>query len=361
MFVSINYRLGVFGNLAGTVLSDAGVTNMGFRDQRQALFWVQENIGAFGGDRRRVAIMGESAGTDSVGLHMLARGGTDEGLFQRGIAQSGGPLSSGAFSTVARLDADFAKVLAATNCTGTPNPLLCLRSAPAVTLNSVSHSVAAINAVDSDLVRAPTSEMLGSDSFIKVPLLIGSNRNEGSVFMSGAVNNESDLSQLITSRASPYPIPAANLSFFLQTYQDPAVLSSPDAGLGTVLASPSGTACGASWGAATLWATDYIVAAGRRLAAKAWARNDVACYSYLFDAPTANVDRETQGATHAMELPFTFGDQNGVGWEQDPFPVAKVDRTKYRALSQRMARRWIGFIVNGDPNLLSKCSSLMLI
>lgn len=46
--VSINYRLGPLGYLA---LESAGLTgNYGTQDQLLGLQWVQENIGAFGGD-----------------------------------------------------------------------------------------------------------------------------------------------------------------------------------------------------------------------------------------------------------------------------------------------------------------------
>ena len=57
--VSINYRLQAFGYLYGTEVLKAGVTNLGFRDQRLALHWVQENIAPFGGDPTKVTIWGE--------------------------------------------------------------------------------------------------------------------------------------------------------------------------------------------------------------------------------------------------------------------------------------------------------------
>ncbi|PNS18187.1 Secreted lipase [Sphaceloma murrayae] len=359
MFVSINYRLGVFGQLSGSTLKSAGVTNMGFRDQRQALFWIQENIHAFGGDKTRVTIMGESAGAGSVGLHLLAKGGVNEGLFHRAIAQSGGPLPSGPLPNMTRQDSDFALVLRNTNCTGAADPLLCLRRVPAQVLNPLSFLVAAINSVDNDLIPALPSQLLRENSFIKVPLLIGSNRNEGTVFIVNSINNASDLSALITARVSPSSIPPAALSLLLETYQDPAILTASDAGVGTVNPSPPGLQFGALWGSATLFASDYIIAAGRRLAARTWARNNVSCYSYFFDTPTFNVDRTTRGATHAQELPFTFGNQNAIGWELgDPYPSNKAERTKYRALAKSIVRRWIGFVVDGDPNTFNSYDDL---
>ena len=55
IFVAINYRLGGFGFLPGKEVSAAGVSNLGLRDQRLALEWVQENIAEFGGDPEKVS------------------------------------------------------------------------------------------------------------------------------------------------------------------------------------------------------------------------------------------------------------------------------------------------------------------
>lgn len=64
--VTINYRLNVFGflgskELASTTL-DKSCGNFGIQDQRLAMKWVSEHIGAFGGDSEDVLIFGESAG-----------------------------------------------------------------------------------------------------------------------------------------------------------------------------------------------------------------------------------------------------------------------------------------------------------
>lgn len=58
--VSIAYRLSGWGFLASQEVMGSGNTNIGLRDQRLALHWLQENIGAFGGDAGKVTIWGKS-------------------------------------------------------------------------------------------------------------------------------------------------------------------------------------------------------------------------------------------------------------------------------------------------------------
>lgn len=96
--VSINYRLSAYGWLWSTDVVNKGVANLGLRDQRLALHWLQENIAAFGGDPSKVTIWGESAGGVSVGNHLLAYNGRNDGLFRGAISESG-PLGLGLLST----------------------------------------------------------------------------------------------------------------------------------------------------------------------------------------------------------------------------------------------------------------------
>ncbi|XP_077986322.1 acetylcholinesterase-like [Glandiceps talaboti] len=85
ILVTINYRLGALGFLS---TGDSVIPgNYGMLDQIEALKWVQNNIAVFGGDPKKVTIFGESAGGISVSYLMLSP--LSEGLFQRGIMQSG--------------------------------------------------------------------------------------------------------------------------------------------------------------------------------------------------------------------------------------------------------------------------------
>jgi len=87
--VTIQYRLGAFGFLYGETSDAQG--NVGLHDQILALKWIQQNIGAFGGNSHEVTIFGESAGGMSVGALVLSP--LSSGLFRRAIVQSGAPNS----------------------------------------------------------------------------------------------------------------------------------------------------------------------------------------------------------------------------------------------------------------------------
>lgn len=89
--VTINYRLGGLGFLKlDHLLGEqfASSANAGLLDQIAALKWVRDNVAAFGGDPSRITIAGVSAGAKSV-VNLMASP-MAEGLFHRGIIQSGG-------------------------------------------------------------------------------------------------------------------------------------------------------------------------------------------------------------------------------------------------------------------------------
>uniref|UniRef100_A0A3B4A8A1 Carboxylic ester hydrolase n=1 Tax=Periophthalmus magnuspinnatus TaxID=409849 RepID=A0A3B4A8A1_9GOBI len=85
--VSMDYRLGAFGFLvSGKDPLTSAVGNYGILDQQAALLWVQRNIAVFGGDPGKVTIFGESAGAQSVSLHLMMQSSAP--LFRQAVLQS---------------------------------------------------------------------------------------------------------------------------------------------------------------------------------------------------------------------------------------------------------------------------------
>ena len=69
IIVVIQYRLGAFGFL---YTQERTPSNLGLWDQRLALQWIQNNIIAFGGDKQKVTLFGESAGSIAISCHMVS-------------------------------------------------------------------------------------------------------------------------------------------------------------------------------------------------------------------------------------------------------------------------------------------------
>lgn len=94
--VTTNYRLGPLGFLAHPGLDKESPNNLsgnyGLLDQVAALQWVRRNIGAFGGDPSRVTIFGQSAGAESIYIHLVSPVST--GLYSQAIIQSGPLLNN---------------------------------------------------------------------------------------------------------------------------------------------------------------------------------------------------------------------------------------------------------------------------
>lgn len=86
--VTVNYRLGVFGNLAYPGQPDGGT--FGLLDQLAALRWVRANAAAFGADPHNVTAAGESAGAMSICA--LLTSPEAKGAFDKAVMESGSCL-----------------------------------------------------------------------------------------------------------------------------------------------------------------------------------------------------------------------------------------------------------------------------
>jgi len=203
--VTINYRLNAFGFLPHPALEDP-TGNFGLKDQVFALQWVQDNIGDFGGDAGNVTIFGESAGGHSV-LSLLVSSVRNSGLFHKAIVQSGSysPTQT-ALGTVGYygLGLPFADLLgypsgtgagpcSVANCpddhTCTTNEGIraCLRSLSVdqiMTTQRASLAWSWISPVYQTGTFLPKNiaTALNDGDVANVPVMIGSNLNEGSLF-----------------------------------------------------------------------------------------------------------------------------------------------------------------------------------
>lgn len=201
--MTINYRLSAWGFLSSSQLYGSGNTNLGLRDQRLALQWIRENIAAFGGDPDKVTIWGESAGAMSVGYHLTAYGGRDDKLFRAGIMQSGGSIAAqpGNYSST---QSDYDELASKVGCLDVVDSLQCLREVPYEKLNSALNGTDAPSGynfwpiVDGDFIQNWGSIQLDEHAFVKVPIIAGTNTDEGTAFGPTGINTTDQWYEYLT-------------------------------------------------------------------------------------------------------------------------------------------------------------------
>ncbi|GLB33555.1 putative carboxylesterase [Lyophyllum shimeji] len=188
VFVSFEYRLGQFGFLGGARVKNDGDLNIGLLDQRAALRWVQRYIGKFGGDKSRVTIWGQSAGAGSTMFHLLAEGGNPGGLFRAAMGDSPSLNFMPAY-TDPYVEGIFDQFASFAGCGGKGDEVMkCLRFVDGSRLALAgSQTIGARTStlftfapiIDDAFLKERPVEAFKNGRFAHVPVLFGSNTNEG--------------------------------------------------------------------------------------------------------------------------------------------------------------------------------------
>ncbi len=194
--VTLNYRLGPFGFLSHPALAKAeGVAvapTQALLDQQAALAWVKRNISAFGGDPTKVTVAGESAGGQAV-CSQLAMPGS-KGLFRAATIQSGPCIANKFLFLEPALADDQGKRLAtAVGCANDDAALTCLQGKPASDILGALPLRKGLFGAEGDswapvidgvaLPKTPSAAFRAGEH-TKVPTILGTNLNEGQLFLS---------------------------------------------------------------------------------------------------------------------------------------------------------------------------------
>ena len=337
--VSLNYRLGQLGFLAHPALaaesSDHVSGNYGFLDQVAAIQWVHDNIAAFGGDPSNVTLFGESAGGMSVCGHLTAA--RSHGLFARAIIESGPcglPMQT---NTAAEAQGSRFATLLGCPATGTSSAIAaCMRAATAThVVNTLGTSPAIFSAdpmygtwgptVDGNLFTSDWITAMQGGHAANVPILVGWNHDEGTLFIS-----------LAETSGSP-PITTAN-------YRSSVAALVGDAHADMVVARyPPSMFGGDARAAAARAMGDAGLACPTRAAAVALRAAGNSVHTYFFTYPNAHFLLSSAfplGAFHSAEIQFVFG-----------HPMGGALDAAGMTLHDAMSGYWTRFASqSGDPN-----------
>jgi len=329
VLVTINYRLGVFGFFPHASLPDEGSPfgNQGLLDQRAALEWVRDNIGAFGGDPKNVTIFGESAGGTDVCYHVASPLSRD--LFHRAISESGGCTTISGLGGRPAVDAasDLGRFVEHVGCAAAADSLGCLREKPvedllasaSATGGNVGASLGRSN-LFSVVVDGPggflperTRDLFERGDIARVPFLLGSNTDEGALFVLGlsSPQDEAGYLDVLTQRYGQY---AAQIA---ARY-------------------PASRFEGDYRAALTRAVGDQIIVCSQHDAIRRAARAGLTVYAYNFNVIWSLAGGALR-VSHAAEISHVFGN-----------PLTPTPESQ--AVSDAMNAYWARFAATGDPN-----------
>lgn len=338
--VTAQYRLGALGGIPSKLMEEEGLLNLGLRDQRQMLEFLQEYVDNFGGDNEQVTLGGLSAGGHSVGFHLFHNYGADQGkpLFSKAILISGSPTARAFPGTEYPLyQRQFQDFVDYVGCPAGPNSavLTCLRRASSKKIQFVSSAIYA--ASDHNITwpwqpvsPGPLLEKRGSVSgndgtFFQIPMLISSVTDEGSRFVPLDLHTNADF--LAFWRALTPGLGFNDLADLQRLYLDPNTYGD---------------------------LSPYKPQAGRFVSTQ-FQRVSAAYGDYSYTCPVQDTAlRLAETGSLVYKAHFNTPDNSptylGIPHASDERYYNGLTGTRYPAVADIYSSYFASFIISGDPN-----------
>ncbi|KAF7883419.1 uncharacterized protein EAF02_005339 [Botrytis sinoallii] len=189
--VTFEYRVGALGFLPSRLMAEEKALNLGLKDQKLLLEWVQKHISSFGGDPENVTLMGPSAGAHSIGHHLMNNDGSPS-LFAKAIIESGGPIARTVYSYDNPLhEIQFSEFLDKLELSSIPRTEILSRlcSLPVSFIKAASEQIfESYNPSLHSIIPIPPIEAFLNNIYCHIPILTGYNINKGSIFIPKTVD-----------------------------------------------------------------------------------------------------------------------------------------------------------------------------
>ena len=349
--VSVQYRLSIFGFLALPDLAAESIHNTtgnyAMQDQRLAMQWVQDNIAAFGGDRSRVLLFGESAGGGSVCYHYTSP--ASAGLFSSVVAES--PVCSDPeffldYDAAVNFGKGFVKHIGCGD--GGLLTLECIRALPTddvlnyllmfpnefhfppntplPTLMPVMSLAPVIDGSPIGVLDRPLN-LIQKGIFNKVPAVFGSNENEGFLFV--------PMTFLMVNMSFPIDDQSV-INVMMHLFHNNITTAN------AILAAYPSSDFFDQYNRIATILRDYFFRCNIRQmvrSIRAVTGPSVPTWIYRFNKTRDNPVYDVAGNFHGAELPFVFN-HNFLHWQPEDY-----------VLSKQMGCYWSSMADHGNPNL----------
>jgi carboxylesterase type B len=192
--------------------------------------------------------------------------------------------------------------------------------------------------IDGDFTQDYGSRALVNGKFVKVPLIVGTNSDEGASFSPYGINTTEQF------KAGLAGLPPTFQDAILQLYPDD-LSTNVIAALGT---ERPPTIYGQQFRRVATYTGDQLFIAPRRQTAATWASHKIPAYAYRFNADQAGFAPEL-AVSHFKEIGFVFRNIEGVGFRPDIKPFAGKPQ-RYIDLAYFISSTWASFVHDLDPN-----------